>query len=151
MSELDWYITTWVRWHRTAMRWHYGRCASIEGNWRANAYWDAPPITPLGRIDNLAAQKVEDAWRTLPSTEKLLLKWHYVFARSPWAICRSFRQRGTRLSTSRYPQALELAEKMLAEALAIEKKTVDNPLVAVVCEPRPLSEDEASPQEREAA
>jgi hypothetical protein len=140
-------LENWVRWNRS--RRHYGRCGSLEGGWSSRQYWDAPPISYAGRIDQMAAQMVEDAWTTLPSLEKQLLKWHYIFARAPGAICRSLRQKGMPLAPKDYSKVLFNARELLAKAIAQVQKKSYKPDIAVVCVPLPMLEGEVSPRERE--
>jgi hypothetical protein len=142
-------LENWVRWNRS--RRHYGRCGSLEGGWSSKQFWDAPPISYAGRVDIRAAEMVEDAWKTLPSLEKQLLKAHYIFTRAPGAICRSLRQKGMPLAPKDYSKVLSNARKLLAEAIESKKKHVYKPAIAVVCVPRLVLEGESSPQEREAA
>lgn len=114
---IDAQIENWCRWHWSAMRQRRKRCMSLERNWRSKQPEDTAAAAPLPRVDQKAAQLVEEAWRTLPFREKMLLKWHFVFARTPGAICRSLRQRGVNLAPAGYPYAVMLAKTMLAEAL----------------------------------
>lgn len=146
MTSFDDYLSNWVRWH--TRRRPVGRCGSLEGGWSSKQYWDAPPRTSLGKVDELAALKVEEAWKSLVFVEKMILKWHFVFVRSPWAICRSLRQRGIQLSASQYPAALQIALDELA--LALSKKKDNNPRIAVVCVMSPPWEGETSARERAA-
>lgn len=115
-------VQNWVRWHRAHRK--AGRCMSLEGGWRAKRYHEAPPIDIPLPVDKKAAERVEDAWKGLPSFQaKMILKWHYVFNRTPGAICRSLRQRGEALAPSAYPLALLGSRQLLRQAL--EKKTND--------------------------
>ncbi len=130
-------IENWCRWHWSAMRRSVMHCSSLEHHWRPKQHWDAPPVTPLGRVDQRAAEEVEAAWKTLPFLEKMLLKWHYVFKRTPGAICRSLRQRGYLVTTIRYAPLIEHSLSMLDKALAQEKKTEDTR--AQRCSLRPVA------------
>ena len=132
---LDLAIENWARWHQQGMRRHPRRIKSLEGRWRSPQAWDAPPITPLGRVDHLAAEAVEHAWGTLPFVPKMVLKLWFVLRISAARICRSLRRNGFPV----IPRDLELeiarAKLMLSEALAVLKKTEYDASVAVVCEP----------------
>lgn len=148
---LDDIIKNWVRWHLRGMHRHRRQCASLEGNWRSKQYYDAPPITPLGPVDELLAQDTESAWRTLPTFDKFLLKWHHVFTRTPGAICKSMRQHGLPLAVRDYDFAVMCAEGHLSEALAKKKKCQDNRANAVVCAMSPPREGDVPTEAREAA
>lgn len=150
---LDSLLENWVRWHQSAKIRKRGRSLSLEGNWRSKQYYDAPPVTPLGKVDQASAQWVERAWVTLPTREKLMLKWHYVFTRSRGTICRDMRKHGLNLTLASYDAILQLSRLLLSEALDIAPppKVCDKPANAVACVPSPLREGGAPPKEREAA
>lgn len=150
---LDSLLENWVRWHQSAKIRKRRRSLSLEGNWRSKQYYDAPPITSLGKVDQASAQWVEAGWVTLPMREKLLLKWHYVFTRSRGTICRDMRKHGLNLTLDSYAAILALARMLLSEALGLAPppKVCDKPANAVVCAHNPRQEDGASPKEREAA
>ena len=135
MNDFEDLLQNWIRWH--ANRRSLGRCGSLEGGWRSKQYWDAPPVTPLGKVDQMAAQMVEDAWVTLDYVPKFMLKWHYVFCRTPGAICRSMRQRGYSMAPKDYSLVLSHSRLQLLEAIAKKNYCADNPRIAVVCEHRP--------------
>lgn len=151
VQPIDDILDNWARWHWSAMRRKRGRCASLEGNYRSRQYWDAPPVTPKGKPDEASARHVEEVWRTLPYMEKLLLKWHYVFTRTPGAICRSMRQRGMSLLPQTYEREVGRAKDMLMAALEKKRIPAYNALNAVVCATTPRWEGVASTEEREAA
>lgn len=130
-------LENWCRWHWSGLRTRASRCMSLEHNWRPKQHWEAPPVTPLGRVDQRSAQDVEEAWKTLPFLEKMLLKWHYVFKRTPGAICRSLRQRGYAVTTIRYMPLVEHSRALLTKALALQKKTDDTR--AQRCSLRPVA------------
>ena len=147
MTDFEDLLANWIRWH--ARRRSLGRCGSLEGGWRSKQYWDAPPVTPLGKVDQMAAQMVEDAWVTLDYVPKFMLKWHYVFCRTPGAICRSMRQRGYSMAPKDYSLVLSHSRLQLLEAIARSKKNTDNPAQRCSCVPRPIWEADA-PAERAA-
>lgn len=148
MTSFEDYLSNWVRWH--ARHRSLGRCGSLEGGWRSKQYWDAPPVTPLGKVDQLAAQLVEAAWVTLDTVPKLMLKWHYIYCRTPGAIARSLRQRGWNIAPKDYSLILFHARESLSKAIAIQKKTLDNPRIAVVCVSLPRWEADAPTGQRAA-
>lgn len=148
---LDSLLDNWVRWHKSAKIRRRGRSLSLEGNWRSKQYYDAPPVTPLGKVDQASAQWVEHAWVTLPMREKLLLKWHYVFTRSRGTVCRDMRKHGQNLTLASYAAILHLSRLLLSEALGIAPppKVCDKPANAVVCAYEPLCGGQRSPEREE--
>lgn len=114
---LDQQIENWCRWHWSVMRKRRRQCMSLEGNWRSRQPSDVATETPPARVDQAAAMRVEDAWKTLPFREKFLLKWHYVFAHSHGTVCRDMRKHGLHLNLEMYDAILALARALLHEAL----------------------------------
>lgn len=144
-------ILNWCRWHWRDMRWHRTSCHSVEGRWRSPQPWDAPPVTPMGKIDQLQAQAVEDAWRKLPHLEKLLLKWHYVFKRPCGPICQDLRRHGFAVKTVDYATHLLRAEKNLEKSLHTGNLYSIRVSEIRVTPPAPRWEGAVFPQETEAA
>lgn len=132
---LELMIENWVRWHRQALRYHRRGCKSIEHRWKSPQAWDAPPITPLGRVDVLAARDVEDVWKTLPFVPKVVLKEWFVLRRPSGQICRSLRRKGYPVIDRDFELELARAKLMLGEQLDAAKKNTDTSPVAVVREP----------------
>lgn len=117
MTELEFelLLENWVRWSKS--RRPQGRVYSLEGNWRSPQEWDRVP-TSRGPIDKLAGQQVEDAWTSMPSTpHKLLLKWHYIYLRPVWGICKSWRAHGWTLHPMDYDTEVRRATGLLRHAL----------------------------------
>lgn len=150
-QSLDNTVTNWVRWHRSALRKQSKRCLSLERNWRPGRYYDAPPVTLLGPVDQALAIQTEDAWRTLPDREKFVLKWHYVFARTRGRIGHDCRKHGFPFDLRDYDFVLMRGLQFLDEALAKKKECQDNPRNAVVCAMLPPWEGGVPTEERDAA
>jgi hypothetical protein len=131
---LDVAIENWCRWHWSAMRRHKGQCKSLEAKYRSPQPWDAPPITPLGKVDILGAMAIEDAWKTLPFVPKIVLKQWFVLRRRSGVICRSLRSKGFPVVDRDFELEIARAKIMLAGALAEVKKKADNYKVAATCE-----------------
>lgn len=148
MTSFEDYLSNWIRWH--ARHRSLGRCGSLEGGWRSKQYWDAPPVTPLGRVDQQAAQLVEDAWVTLDFVPKMMLKWHYIYCRTPGAIGRSLRQKGYNVAPQDYSLILFHARESLNAAIAKKKQMPDNPAQRRICVSLPYREAVA-PTEKRAA
>lgn len=131
--DIDNLIDNWCRWHWSAMRWHRGRCHSLESKYRSPQPWDAPPINPKGKVNVLDAQKVEDAWRTLSFVPKIILKQHYVFRLYSGRITRQLRKKGFPVLDKDYELELERAKNNLLQALAKPKSSGISKSNAVVC------------------
>lgn len=149
---IDLAIENWARWHWNGLRRRPRRIKSLEGRWRSPQPWDTPPITPLGRVDVLAAQAVEDAWQTLSFVPKMVLKQWFVLRVSLRRICRSLRVKGYPVYERYWELEIGRAKLQLADALALQKKTADNPPVAEFIAPlAPLGGASAPAANRQAA
>lgn len=149
--DLESLILNWCRWHWRDMRWHRNSVHSIEGRWRSPQPWDAPPITPLGKVDQQQAIAVETAWRALPHLEKLLLKWHYVFKRQPQVICSDLRRHGFLVKTIDYDTHRLRAENNLQKQLHTGNLSSSIRSKIVVAHFAPRWEGAVLPQESEAS
>lgn len=127
-------IQNWARWHWSALRRHRGHCKSLESKYRSPQPWDAPPITPLGKVDVLGAMAVEDAWKGLPFVPKIVLKQWFVLKRRSGVICRSLRKKGYPVLDRDFELEIARAKLMLAEGLARAEKKADNNRIAAFCE-----------------
>lgn len=120
-------IHNWVRWNDSARRWYRKRCRSIEHRYRSPQPWDAPPAKALGKVDELAAKSVEDAWKTLPFVPKMVLKYWYVERWHARRIVRFFHARGRKEVDARHWDIeLGRARLLLSQALAIPNERVLN-------------------------
>lgn len=117
-SWLDLAVENWARWHWSAMRWHRRRIRSIEGRYRSPQPWDAPPITPLPRVNVLAAEAVEDAWKDLPFKPKIILKQWFVLRLPLRRICRSLKAKGYPVEERYWDIEINYAKLLLGEQLA---------------------------------
>lgn len=133
---IDAAIDNWARWHQQAMRWHRRSCKSLEHRYRSPQPWDAPPVTPLGRVDLLSAYAVEDAWKGLPFVPKMILKQWFVLRLRVSRICRSLRAKGYPVTEPDFDLEMARAKLMLGNALDNAKKNDEyERRIAVVCEP----------------
>jgi hypothetical protein len=88
-------LANWVRWSRTPQA--QGRCAGLEGGWRPPPQYSDKHIAVT--VDNLDAERVEHAWRSLGLAHRLLVKaeWIHELGRL---------HRRNRISRVRYEQRL---------------------------------------------
>lgn len=136
-TDFELLLENWVRWSKT--RYGLRRVQSLEGNWRSKQPWDAP-VTPRPPIDKLAAERVEDAWKSLTSSaHKLLLKWHYVYLRPVWGIVKSLRLHGITLHPMDYDYEVRKAARMLKNAIDIGEKRVEDSRHNLNTAPRSLA------------
>lgn len=133
-GQIDLAIENWARWHRQSMHWHRRACKSLEHRWKSPQAWDAPPITPLGRVDVIAARAVEEVWKDLPFVPKIVLKEWFVLRRPSGQICRSLRRKGFPVIDRDFELELERAKLMLGQGIDAAKKNNDTSPVAVICE-----------------
>lgn len=127
MTEwIDLAIENWARWHAQSMKWYRRHCLSIEHRWRSPQPWDAPPLTGLGKVNELAAIAVEDEWKNLPFVPKMVLKYWYVSRYSINNICKSLRKKGFPVEPRYWDLELERAKRMLAERLVRKTDYTNN-------------------------
>lgn len=123
-EQFDEIIDNWVRWSKA--RYGLRQVESLEGRYRSRQEWDYLP-TGKGPVDKVLAVATEEAWGKIPSlTHKLLLKWHWIFVRPPWAIVKSLRARGVTLHPHAYDSEVRRAMTMFCEAVDNQKKRVDH-------------------------
>ena len=92
-------------------------------------------MTPLGRVDVQAAEAVEDAWKELPFVAKIVLKEWFVMRERMHRICKRLRTKRFPVYEKDWPLEIERAKRLLADELALQKKTVYNAADAVIRAP----------------
>ena len=91
------------------------KAASAEGNYVSEEIWEGQEARY--EPDALAAEKVEEIVRNLPSFSRVVLKAAYV--QYPYHLEHSIAQR-LKISTDRYRSELKKAHEMVAKALKLD-------------------------------
>lgn len=93
-SELDRIIENWARWAKGRLNRSKSRVGSLEGNY-STADWSEDENVPTvsqtsgSPIDQLAAERTEEAWRKLPKKLGQILKLEYIAKQHYKRTCRA--------------------------------------------------------------
>ena len=102
-------LWNWARACREGIK--FSSCGSMEKRYSSPQCWH--PVEPTIKVDQLDAEQVEMAWRTLQLKHKMMLKWCYVYPVHPRVA-----ERKAKVRPGSYEQARKLAEFKIAVALA---------------------------------
>jgi hypothetical protein len=113
-EEIERRLNEWGRWARGGLGWGPEACRSAERQYDAPAAKIFDSEHPGPRVDELAAQQIEDHWRGLLDLHRFILRAHFVGSPRGWEknIHRTARKFGVPISA--WAQYVETAAGALA-------------------------------------